>query len=266
MSGRADTDEMMDLPEDKDAQEGAVLASLVACLDGRGLSALICERPDRIAEASRRFAEVTCDALVEIVGDAHLWAVDVMVVPNHIALSKVSEMLQDRFDALAAEENVSLTFEGSLPDLTEVDAVTARTAQAVAGNVYGSAEVSPGLTVAWEPASEATPAGADGIVWLNQSPLLVDQVREAIAAPLTAKATKQARRGREAGCRTAVLLDQVGHAGVLQGTQWLPRRATTFATAVSEVLDAVPGHALDAVLLRDRADGWHLLCGEFPGF
>lgn len=257
---------MTDVPADKEAGEDAVLASLVAYLAERGLSASICERPDRIDAASRRFSEVTSDALMEVGGDAHLWACDVMIVPDDIALAKVSEMLQGRFEALAVRESVALTYEGSLPDLTDVDAVTARVADAVGRSAHGSLEVSPGLTVKWEPVPGATPAGAEGIVWLDQSPLLMDQVREAIAGPLTAKATKQARRGRAAGCRTAVLLDQVGHARVLQGTQWLPRRAETFAKAVSEVLKEAPGHALDAVLLRDQANGWHLLHGEFPGF
>jgi hypothetical protein len=80
------------LPRDKEAQEDAVLASLIACLGTQGLSASITERPERIGAADRRFPEVTCDALIEVACDAQLWAVDVMIVANDIALAKVSRV------------------------------------------------------------------------------------------------------------------------------------------------------------------------------
>jgi hypothetical protein len=45
----------------------------------------------------------------------------------------------------------------------------------------------------------------------------------------------------------------------------LPTQPVTFARAVESVRDGVD-HSLDAVLLLDFEESWHLLYGDFPSF
>ncbi len=255
---------MTPIPADKEAQEDAVLLSLVEQMRRSGLHAELVENPDRLTEGSRRFPDVTCDGLISV-ERAELWAVDVMTLAGPIALVQTMEMMDQRLERVAVERGAHLSFSGYLPEASSVDETVASVSSAMANQPDGECEPSPGLHVAWSPASTPDDVGVFGVAGLNQSALLSEQIEAAIAGPLVKKATRQSQAGKLAGCRTAVLLDQVGHAGIKQGTQWLPQHPHTFKTAVTNVLSVVPQHHLDAVLLHDSQGGWHSLVGAVPG-
>lgn len=97
------------------------------------------------------------------------------------------------------------------------------------------------------------------------SALLSHQLEETLRSPLLRMATKQAAPAKAVEIRTAVVLDRIGHQGILQGTHFLSRFAHTFRVAVENVLES--SHHLDAVLLNGGDDeGFELLYGAFPTF
>jgi hypothetical protein len=254
------------MPGSKEEQEDAVLGSLIARMGGNGLEATLVENPDRLNRDKRTYPDVTCDGLISILGADALWAVDVMSVTGPIALTQVTTMIQQRLIGVAVRNDVTIWFEGDLPDIASVNSVVAAVDAAVGeAPVSGQCVPSPGFAVRWTRALTSGDAGAEGVVGLDQSALLSDQIEAEIARPLAKKAVDQARAAKGAGCSTAVALDQVGHARIMQGTQWLPQHPNTFRVAVESVLGRLGEHDLDAVLLHDQRGSWHVLTGTFPG-
>lgn len=221
------------------------------------------ERPDRLAAGDRRFPDLTCDALLEI-GDGDLWAVDVMAVTAPWEQVGIPTMLDDRLLPIAQQHQIVIEIAGLLPGLSFVDATVRAICASASEDLEGHGEPSPGLTVTWRPvANGGAPEVQFRGVGLGGSASLRDQIAGQIADPLRRKAVKQALAGRQAGCFTAVLLDQSGHDRIAQGTQWLPRHPSTFSSAVGHVLAGLAENHLDAVLLLDLDDTWHLLWGAF---
>lgn len=254
------------LPADKHAQEDAVLGSLLEQMVREGVAASLVETPDRIPANARRFPEVTCDGLIEVPESGAIWAVDVMSIAGEIALTKVPTMLEAGLRDDAAQSQIKVTISGRLPDTSEVNAVVATARKAMRRTTSGACEPCPGLQVEWKKAEDPSLVGVWMLgVWVDSASALSDQVAAAITRPLRKKATVQAKAGSLAGCATAVLLDQVGHASLMQGTQWLPEHPHTFRLAVEAALVGLMGNYLDAVLLHGTDGKWHALYGSFPG-
>jgi len=245
-------------PEDKHEQEDAVLSSLLSVLGGYGVTATVVERPDRLQPEARRFDLVTCDALVDC-GLGPLWAVDVMSVTAHADLVAVPFALEARLRPFAQSRGLRIDVVGFAPGMADADAFAAEVRDAVHGE-EGEAQPREDLHVRWWPVRDSEEPDVYFAGGRQQEdPLLSNQIKEQIERPLIKKATRQARAAREAGCRTAVLLDQVGHRGIRQGPQWLPQHPHTFEVSVAEVLATVEGCYLDVVLLRNTKDEWYTL-------
>lgn len=260
---------MATLPKDKESQEDKVLLALLSHLWAGGLEAELIERPDRIAKDQRRHPEVTSDALVLIRGDQEVqeWAVDVMALASPSDHHVVLNGLHQRLDVLAKDHSLIIEIEGESPSPDKLQGIAKAASRGISGQGRtGRVEVEE-LRIGWRPAGagEQPELVVTAMLMASPSPLLTDQIVATLREPLTKKATVQARRAHAAGCGTAVVIDWAGHAGIAQGTHWLPRHAGTVQQSVSQVLGEVE-HVLDAVLLLDRDDEWHIIEGEFPGF
>ncbi|MDP2286985.1 MAG: hypothetical protein Q8M73_00250 [Actinomycetota bacterium] len=255
------------MPINGEAAEDRVIESFTTWCESNGIRVNLLERPDRLVASARSIPELTSDGLValEVDGLTRQWSVDVMSLAEPASHHIVPNGLVDRLDAIALRFGVSFRVEGDSPQPNELAglAKAVELELATQGN-EGYLQFS-GVSVSWLPTPPGeAPRTIIEALWLEaSSALLSDQVRDQIREPLIKKAQRQARRGKEAGCYTAVLLDWVGHAGIAQGTFWLPQDAFTIKQAVKEVLAGVE-HNLDAVLLLDREGVWHLLYGEFP--
>lgn len=252
----------MEPPENKHEQEDAVLSSLLNALRGGGVAARVIEHPDRLRTEERRFSRLTCDALVDC-GTGPLWAVDVMSVTAHPDLVGVPLMLVDRLRPFAQARGLRVDVIGVAPAAADADAFASEVREVVHGS-EGEAQPRDGLFIRWWAVRDNEEPDAYFTGGRDEDPLLSNQIKAQIANPLAKKATRQAQPAREAGCRTAVLLDQVGHRRIRQGTQWLPQHPATFSVAVAQVLSDVETHSLDVVLLRNLKDEWHTLWQADP--
>lgn len=260
---------MDSLPPDKEAQEDRVVLALLSHLRENGQEAVLVERPDRLRDAERTFPEVTSDALLRLNGADRpsWWAADVMSLAGPASHHVVPTGLRERLTPVAEQYQVVIELDGDSPEPSALKALHRVVARAVSATpLVGSVEVE-GLVVTWRrPERDEQPAVAIvALLLAAPSALLSDQVASELRKPLRKKATVQAARAHAASCRTAVLLDWSGHEGIAQGTHWLPRDPFTIKKAVVEVLQGVD-HSLDAVLLFDRGQRWHLTFGSFPTF
>lgn len=259
----------MDEPRDKEQEEDAVISSLLAALARRGVSATFLEATDRARISySDRLAGLrpTSDALVQV--GPEVWAVDVMALAAP-ASELARPKLTDALDSLALGDSLVISLTGVVPTAphaaVQVVRVVRRAVEASMPARTGRLQMGT-LTIAWRPSGDGeiactlfSSAGPRGLLSFE------DELVDTLMKPLRKKATNQARRAHRAGYRTAVLLDPRGHAGIAQGTHRAPLHVQTVELAVRRVLLGVE-HDLDAVLLVDRQDGWHIVAGRFPGF
>lgn len=242
-----------------------LLGHLRAC----GIEAWLVERPDRLRESQRTFRSVTCDALYRINDGSTVstWGADVMSLASPDSHLIVPKGLEDRLRPLAETYGVVIYVEGESPAIADLRAVQAAVTEKLAVfPAEGLVEVL-GLAIRWSrPAKDEKPDAFLVSLGLSApSPLLMDQVSDTLRKPLRKKALVQAKRAKDAGCMAAVLLDWIGHAGIAQGSHWLPQHPETIRQAVCGALPQEE-HSLDAVLLLDREVNWHLLWGQFPTF
>lgn len=254
------------MPSNKDEQEDAVIAALLSELAQAGLSPELIERPDRLPR-DPRYLSLTTDGVVELDGQGgrETWSVDVMSLAADPMLFVIPNALYEELEPIALSENLVLTLEGTSPPAAERGAVIKAVKQALNGSQTPHGEFEQGdLVVRWaEPTGAMVPGLNLLLVPEVGSAVLSDQIVETIRVPLVKKATRQAKPAVDAGLKSAVILDRVGHAGISQGTHWLPQYAETFRGAVDEVLSI--DHYLDAVLLHGVGPGWAVLHGKFPG-
>jgi hypothetical protein len=266
---RGDNDHMTDMPRDKDDQEDRVIRALLDHLGAVGEAAVLVEQPDRLAADQRTYPAVTSDALIRITtgGLPVDWAVDVTSLAAPSDHFVVPNALHERLDPLAAHHGVVIEIiEGISPRPNQLRNVQSAVEQLLNSGASSGAVAAEGLGITWRPAGpEETPELLLRAMLLRSpSPLLSDQVEDTVSASLTSKATRQAARARDVGCRTAVTIDRLGHKGIAQGSHWLPQHPGTIGQAVTDVL-ADLDHAVNAVLLLDLDDDWHVLFGAFPG-
>lgn len=269
MPGTVQNEHMTDQPRDKFEQEDRVVRSFLKHLQVLRIHSDLVERPDRCAVDDRTYPKVTSDALVRITtGDTTVnWAVDVtsLAAPGEHVV--VLNALHERLEPLAQQHKVVITITGGVtPRTNELQGVQDAVTQALRPGERTGSMSTHGLGITWRPAACAEDPGLQiqAMILRSNSAELSQQVEETLRSPLTDKATNQARRAREAGCRTAVVIDRVGHQKIGQGSHWLVRCPNTIGEAVDNIL-ATLDHALDAVLLHGLNGDWHLLFGKFPG-
>lgn len=260
---------MPSTPVDKQDEEDRVVLSLLRRLRSQGEDAVLVERPDRLPESERTFPTVTSDALLKVKedGTSVWWATDVMALAAPADHHLILEGLHDRLEPIARKYGVVIEIEGESPEIGDLKLLSKSVLRAIKKTPRSGSIDFDQLQISWrQPRPEDRwPVVIKAMTLPSPSPLLSEQVRDTIRNPLIKKATRQAQRARQAGCRAAVLIDWTGHADIAQGVHWLPRHSSTVKTAVEEVLSDC-SHALDAVLLLDRDDTWHLLHGRFPTF
>ncbi len=257
------------MPQDKGDQEDRVIRALLDHLGAVGVLAVLLEQPDRLAEDQRTYPAVTSDALIRVTtaGSPVDWAVDVTSLAAPSDHFVVPNALHERLDPLAAQHGVVIEIiDGMTPRPDQLRNVQSAVEQPLSSGASSGAVTTEGLGITWRPAGpKETPKLLVRTMLLRSpSPLLSDQVEDTVRASLRSKATRQAARARDAGCRIAVAIDRLGHKGIAQGSHWLPQHPGTIGQAVTDVL-ADLDHALNAVLLRDLDEDWHLLFGAFPG-
>lgn len=260
-------------------REDEVVERLLISLRARDVSAALHERPDRLPPQRRTFTKVTSDALITVgseEGTLDWWACDVMALSAPFSHAQVLEYLDDELNVLATRRCFEIHLEGSFSSsgmdqardqdtaaLNEAKAVVAAIAEGVTRNSEHSVKVGE-FTARWKLASKEPTVNL--VVGLpSRTADLAQQMADTLRQPLRKKATKQGLRAREAGCSVAVMLDWAGHEGIRQGTHWLAMSPQTVSFAVNDVLTGIDS-AIDAVLMLDRKDDWHLLRGVFPGF
>lgn len=143
----------------------------------------------------------------------------------------------------------------------EVEAFADRLRAGVRRNRQGFLEAA-GLRATWRPASNG--AASMVVFYSGPSASLTEQLVDTMAKPLRKKATTQSASARTAGCRSAVVLDQHGHAEIEAGMHSMALHPYTFAAAVEQSLDGVCSN-LDAVLWINNEDAVHVATGTFPG-
>lgn len=234
---------------------------LVAQVQRGGHGVKVVEWPDRIDNPSqRRFPEVAVDALLDI--DGVLWAVDVMSLARPES-DLNAERLDSALQEVARAHARVIHVRGPCLSTKELGRIERVARKAITNTPAGGSCDVAGVTVSWrQPQNDESPNAVVSLL-LDATADCADQIRESSGQPLVKKATKQARRAREVGCKTAVALDWTGHAGIAQGTHFLAQHASTVRAAVADVLNGVD-HELEAVVLLDRRDSWHLMRGGIP--
>lgn len=254
-------------PTGKEEQEDAVICALLSELATAGVSPVLIERPDR-QPPNPRYPLLTTDAVLELDGPAYreTWSIDVMSLAADPMLFIIPNALYEELEPVAVGANLVLTLEGTSPTTAQLGGIISAVKAAVDGSQDRRGELVLGdVVLRWaEPTGTLEPGLNLLLVPDAGSAKLSDQILETIRDPLTNKATKQAKPAADAGLKSAVVLDRVGHSGISQGTHWLPQYAETFRDAVTDVLDNT-AHYLEAVLLHGVGPGWAIVHGEFPG-
>ncbi len=251
-----------DLPADKTEHEDVVVEALIGTLRSAGENVRLLERPDRLQRSERCYADLTTDALIEI--NSCQWSIDVMSLAAPGSHGTVPIALQNCVDSIASDCEVLLYLQGESPSIDRVGAVCGALRRAVEAEPSSGRWDQDDIEAVWRRVDgEEQPSGCMAILMESPSAEIQEQIAATLARPLRRKGAIQAAPASSAGCRSAVVIDWAGHQGIQQGTHWLSSSPLTVKAAVDSVLDGEQT-LLDAVVLRDRIGGWHLLWGSFP--
>jgi hypothetical protein len=238
----------------KHAHEDLALTALCDELTARGRAAKLISHPDRDGDDP----QLTVDALMDVNGI--LWAVDHCLVSRSpelpAAMRDGEKALRRPLEAVAESTHTSLAVQ------YQPQAGTTR-----ADKRRGAAYYQAVIQLAQRACNTAVPvAAADGVVmiqgWPDWQPkvylqavadltgniFLGTQIEAGLKAALTKKLTGQLKRAKDAGYKTALLLDQTPR----PGTQSMPIRIASpagIAAVVQRILDQHPS-VVDQVWLQ----------------
>jgi hypothetical protein len=249
---------MADMPSTGSLErEDRVIQQLVKHLQSSGATVTVVARPDRDVEH-----ELTVDVVLRI--DDEEWAVDVCALahsPNKpMAVRRADEVLHKALEPIAEAHQVAIHVtcvaqEGEPGTPWGSDYYAAIVAEALRLAPNGPADmmvIDDGTYVhivdAGQEPSSAWSGDVQVSTWLNSSPDIAEQVTNSLGTPIGSKLRGQLSVAREAGYRTALLLDAVAPADT---GNW--RHFDAGPLSVAAALDSldVGNRGLDAAWLCD---------------